>query len=151
MKKLIQSCFILLILAPTFAFASSLSPLGYWQTIDDVTGKVKSIIHITKVNNSLQGRIVKIYPNPGRSVNEVCSACIGPQHNQRIVGMTIMTGLRQSAAHPNEWSQGKILDPTSGKLYRCQLHVTNNGEKLTVRGYIGIAMFGRSQTWVKIN
>lgn len=130
-------------------YAANISPLGYWKTIDDVTGKPKSILHIYQSGNALYGRIVKIYPRPGYDENEVCSACRGSRHNQRIVGMVIMEGMRQTANNPAEWSNGHILDPLSGKTYSCTITVINGGRDLNVRGYIGFSLFGRTQTWIR--
>lgn len=124
------------------------SPVGYWKTIDDVTGKPKSILHITQTSDgSLQGQIVKIWPKPGKDENEVCEACEGEKHNQRIVGMVIMTGLKQS---DSEWNGGDILDPNNGKTYHCIITVVDHGQKLHVRGYIGIPVLGRTQTWIRV-
>ncbi|MFZ2315718.1 MAG: DUF2147 domain-containing protein [Gammaproteobacteria bacterium] len=154
MKKIIQSIvfcasFLLLTLAHA---ADANSPVGYWKTIDDVTGKPKSILQISQTSSqALSGRIMKIFPSPGKDENEVCEACTGARHNQRIVGMVILEGLKQSAANPNEWSGGSILDPKNGKTYRCKVTVMDGGNKLTVRGYIGAPLFGRTQTWLRVS
>ncbi|VVC75852.1 hypothetical protein AQUSIP_11490 [Aquicella siphonis] len=130
--------------------ASFNSPLGYWKTIDDVTGKPKSILKIYQSGGALYGQIVKIYPRPGYDQNELCTACKGYRHNQRIVGMVIMEGLRQNPNSPAEWSGGTILDPLNGKIYNCYITLISNGQKLNVRGYIGISLFGRTQTWIRV-
>ena len=127
------------------------SPIGYWKTIDDVTGKPKAIVQISEAKDkTLVGQILKIYPEPGFDQNETCAACPGSKHNQRIVGMTILEGLAQNTDQANEWNNGKILDPKNGKEYRCLIQTVDNGQKLNVRGYIGIALFGRSQTWIRV-
>jgi uncharacterized protein (DUF2147 family) len=128
---------------------NNLSPVGYWKTIDDVTGKPKSVLQITQQSDgSLSGRIVKIWPKPGKDENEVCEACKGDKHNQRIVGMVIMTGLKQG---DTQWEGGEILDPSNGKTYNCNIRVVDNGAKLNVRGYIGFSLLGRTQTWLRVN
>jgi len=151
MKKISQLFFICLSLfVLQYAYAAN-SPIGYWKTIDDVTGKPKSILHIYETNGALYGQIVKIFPRPGYDQNELCSACKGSRHNKRIVGMVIMEGLKQSTNNLSEWSGGQILDPVNGKTYRCNIEVTDNGQQLNVRGYIGVPLFGRSQTWIKVS
>lgn len=128
------------------------TPVGLWKTIDDVTNKPKSIIKITESpSHDLSGTVVKIFPRPGHDQNELCEACKGSKHNQRIVGMTILTGLRQDAGSQTNWVNGKILDPNNGKTYHCNAQVIDNGNKLSIRGYIGIPLFGRSQTWLRVN
>jgi uncharacterized protein (DUF2147 family) len=144
-------CFLLLIFSFAHANNPDNSPLGYWQTIDDVTGKPKSILHIYQSGGALYGQVVKIYPRPGHDQNEVCGACKGAKHNQRIVGMVVMEGLRQNANNPSEWSNGQILDPLSGKTYRCTIQTAQNNKTLNVRGYIGFSLFGRTQTWIRVS
>ena len=154
MKNIVKSiiiCIAALFLQTVYADNAN-SPIGYWKTIDDVTGKPKSILQISLANkNMLMGTVVKIFPRPGYDENEVCSACTGSRHNKRIVGMVIMENLKQSSSNPNEWKGGKILDPLNGKTYHCYIQVIENGQKLNVRGYIGLPLFGRSQTWLRVN
>lgn len=149
MKKIIQLSFAFIsLVVATFSYAAS-SPIGSWTTIDDVTHKPKSIINIYQSGRAIYGRVVKIYPRPGYDQNEVCSACKGSLHNQRIVGMVVMQGLVQDVNNPSEWSGGSILDPLNGKTYRCTIKVSNDNRTLNVRGYVGISMFGRTQTWIR--
>lgn len=123
-------------------------PTGYWKTIDDVTGQPKAIVEITRTaNNNITGRIIKIYPRPGQSQNELCIACQGNKHNARIVGMVIIENLAQNRNNFFEWHGGQILDPKNGKIYNCTIRLFENGQKLSVRGFLGLPLFGRTQTW----
>jgi len=150
--KLIVICISFFLIHYVYAsYSSTNSPVGYWKTIDDVTGKPKSILKIWQTSNGiLYGQVVKIFPRPGYNQNELCTACRGERHNQRIVGMVILQGLKQSSENPSEWSGGEVLDPLNGKTYRCFIQVIDNGQKLNVRGYIGISLFGRTQTWLRV-
>lgn len=129
---------------------STNSPIGYWKTIDDVTGKPKSIIQIWKgENNQLQGKVIKIFPKDGSDpATKLCKSCKGDMRNQPIVGMVILTGL---TAKENQWGNGRILDPENGKAYKCALRTLENGKKLSVRGYLGLPLLGRSQTWERVD
>lgn len=132
-------------------FAATDSPIGYWKTIDDVTGKPKAIIQITETQDqSVSGRVVKIFPRPGYDQNEVCSACEGDKHNKRIVGLVILENMKQDKDTPSVWAGGQILDPKNGKVYKCTMQVVEGGKKLNVKGYIGLPAFGRSQTWIRV-
>jgi uncharacterized protein (DUF2147 family) len=126
------------------------SPVGYWQTIDDLTGKPKSILQISDSSGVLSGTVIKIFPKAGEDQNKRCSACTGEKHNQRIVGMVVMEGLKNQPRQINQWDSGQILDPSNGKTYHCQIQLTDKGKKLIVRGYIGLPLFGRSQTWLRM-
>lgn len=154
MKKIsrfIVMCFSFL-LCLQYAYAlNSLSPVGSWKTIDDVTGQPKAIIQLSETpNNVLFGRILKIFPSPGHDQNEVCTACKGWRHNKRIVGMVVLENMRQDKNNPSQWSGGQILDPKNGKTYHCTIKVIDNGYRLNVRGYIGMPLFGRSQVWMRV-
>jgi uncharacterized protein (DUF2147 family) len=126
------------------------SPVGLWKTIDDITGRPKSILEVSEQNGHLGGKIVKLYTKPGEDPNKLCHACSGSRHNQPIVGMMIVEGLTASADHPGAWSEGKILDPKNGKTYHCSMQLMDKGQKLKVRGYLGISLFGRTQTWIRV-
>src|SRR5436190_4651967 len=104
MKVIAKICLIILtsLLLPA-VFAAS-NAIGYWKTIDDVTGKPKAIVQIWQTSDqTLSGRILKIWPRPGYDQNELCQACRGANHNQRIVGMVILNGLQQSKDDANRW------------------------------------------------
>lgn len=132
----------------TFA-ATPTSPIGYWKTIDDVTGKPKSIVKIWENDDHLLiGQVVKIFPRPGKTEGELCEKCNGTNHNKPIVGMVIMTGLK---ANQHQWGNGQILDPLNGKTYSCSAKLAENGKRLNVRGYIGLPLLGRSQTWERVD
>ena len=60
--------------------------------------------------------------------------------------MLFMSGLRKDG---NEYKGGEIIDPDSGKVYRSKMTLIEGGNKLDVRGYVGVPMFGRSQVWVR--
>lgn len=127
------------------------SPVGYWKTIDDVTNKPKSILQVTETrDHTIMGRIIKIYPRPGYDQHELCTACEGYRHNKPIVGMVIMQNLKQSEQGSAEWVDGEIMDPLNGKTYHCNFTVMNGGREAEVRGYIGLPLFGRSQTWFRV-
>ena len=141
--KYLLSLFVLslLILNPVMA-ADMSSPVGNWVTIDDKTGKPKSIVRITQVGKQLKGHIVKLL-NPS-SKNPICDKCNGAKKDKPITGLEILWGLQKAQ---NGWAGGLILDPNNGKVYKSTLALIDGGKKLKVRGYIGIPLFGRSQTW----
>jgi uncharacterized protein (DUF2147 family) len=128
------------------AHAAESSPAGQWFTIDDVDGKPRSRVVIEETQGELSGRIEQIYPRPGDDTRNLCEQCEGARKNQPIVGMVFMWGLRKQG---DGYSGGEILDPDSGKTYRARLKLSPDGKQLTVRGYIGISLFGRSQIWLR--
>jgi uncharacterized protein (DUF2147 family) len=126
------------------AMVSAATPVGVWRTIDDKTGKERSIVRISEVNGELQGVVEKLFDLPGDDPKHLCDKCKGERKDQPIQGMTILWGLKQNG---DEWSGGEILDPKNGKIYRCKMKPSEDGKQLNVRGFIGVSLLGRSQTW----
>lgn len=132
-----------LVLSTFFCYGQT-SVLGAWTTVDEETGEEKSIIEIFERNGKVYGKIVRIFttvdPDP------VCDKCPvdDPRFRKKIIGMEIIKDMKKGT---DEYSQGSILDPQDGKIYRCKLW-TEHGF-LKVRGYWG--PFYRTQTWRKVN
>ncbi|MES2299733.1 MAG: DUF2147 domain-containing protein [Pseudomonadota bacterium] len=134
------------LLAAPHAWADASSPVGLWKTIDDDTGKPKSLIRITEVNGEMEGRIEKLIPVPGEDPAPKCDKCEGANKDQPVLGMLILTGMKKDG---DEYSGGHILDPHNGKVYKSKLTVIDGGKKLKMRGYIGMPMLGRTQVWLR--
>lgn len=139
----------LLLGAGTVSAADTSTPVGTWKQVDDVTGKVKSIIQISETNGELQGTVTQLLNRSAADVardgeHAKCTKCDGARKDQPIEGMTIMWGVSKDG---DVWDGGKILDPKSGKIYKVKLTLEDGGQKLDVHGYIGFALLGRSQTW----
>jgi uncharacterized protein (DUF2147 family) len=129
--------------APARAQATGASPLGRWTTIDDSSHKPRAIVEISEHEGLLSGRVVQLFRNPGEDPNPRCKDCTGARHDQPVLGMTILWNLHRDG---DTWEGGEILDPEEGSIYRCKLHPAGDG-KLEVRGFIGISLLGRTQTW----
>lgn len=115
--------------------------IGQWITIDDNSGKIKSIIEIFEKNNKIFGKIKQVELKQN---NSLCKKCKGKKNNKHIKGMTILSNLTKDN---KKYSDGEILDPENGKKYDCNIWIEDN--LLKVRGYIGI--FYRTQIWIKRN
>lgn len=121
------------------------SVIGKWKTIDDETGKERSIIEIYEKGSMLFGKVIKTFPQPGEDLDPICTKCDteDPRYNQKIIGMNILQNMKKI----NEgYGGGDILDPKNGKVYTCKIWV--EGATLMVRGYWG--PFFRTQTWIKV-
>ena len=122
------------------------TPIGLWKNLDDVTGKPRALIRIVDQDGELQGRIEKIFFEPGEDQHPKCIKCEGALKDQPTLGMLILSGF---SAMGSEYTNGKILDPNNGKLFKSRMTLEEDGKKLIVRGYIGIPLMGRSQTWLR--
>lgn len=135
--------FAAVMLASATALAQA-TPSGSWKTIDDTTGKPRGLVEITDKNGVYSGRLVKTFGDDDGKP-KVCVKCTDARKDQPIIGMTILSGLRKTG--DNEWSGGEILDPENGKVYKSKMTLSDDGNKLDVRGFIGISLLGRTQTW----
>lgn len=126
--------------------AFAYSPQGLWQTIDDKTQKPRSLVTLVFKDNQLQGRIIKVYQQQGDT--GLCRKCPDKFKDKPIIGLTFLWGLKK--ASEDNWQDGQVLDPKSGHIYRAKLTMLEKGEKLNIRGYLGIPLFGRSQIWNRL-
>ncbi len=136
----------LLAFAFLFAYpllAAELSPAGVWTTIDDATGKPKSVVQIEISNGQLSGKVLEVLQSD-QGPHPLCTKCKGELKDQPVEGMRIIWDMQQSG---DEWKGGKILDPKSGKVYGCKIHLLEGGDKLEVRGFMGFSLLGRTQVW----
>ncbi len=133
---------ILLVTLPFLAFSQDV--VGKWKTIDDDTGKAKSIVEIFEDNGKIFGKISQIL-TPGEE-NKKCTECKGDLKDKPITGMLILKDLKKDV---KEWNGGTILDPNNGKVYKCYI-VLENDNKLKVRGFIGFSIIGRTQYWYRM-
>lgn len=147
MPLVLRVFFALICLFPPIVMAQTASPVGVWKTIDDVTGKERSIVRIVEVNGELQGTVEKIFERPGDDPDHLCDKCKGELKDKPVIGMTILWGLKDKG---DVWKGGKILDPDNGKTYSCKMELAEKGRELNVRGFIGISLIGRTQTWYRV-
>ena len=135
-----------LVASAVSAMAQTDTPVGTWQTIDDHTGQPKALVQISQDGNgTLSGKVIKGL-GPNDQPDRRCTACTDARKDQPILGMTIISEMKKDG---DAWDHGQILDPENGKLYKCKMHLEDGGNKLVVRGYIGVSLLGRSQTWVR--
>ncbi len=136
--------FFIIFLISIGTSAQSQSVIGKWKTIDDETGRPISIVEVFEKNHKIYGKVIEIL-NPANR-KRVCEKCSGEDSNKPILGLTVIKGLTKVG---EEYTKGKILDPKNGKLYSCYITLENQ-DKLKVRGYIGISLFGRTQYWYRM-
>ncbi|MBX9631483.1 MAG: DUF2147 domain-containing protein [Burkholderiales bacterium] len=146
MTKLVLGALTLLF-ALTAAAADPASPAGLWKTVDDKTKLPRSLVRISEVNGVYEGRIEQLLNRqPDDDPQGICRACPGDRKDKPLVGMTILSGLKKDG---DIYTGGEILDPKNGKSYRCKMEVIEGGKKLNVRGFIGVSLIGRTQTWLR--
>ena len=122
---------------------------GLWHYMDDKTGEAKGVVEISKQSDgTYAGTAIKITPRPGYTAKEYCTKCAPPNTNKPIVGLQVISNL--STEDQINYTNGQIIDPVSGKNYRLKAKLSPNGNKLLLRGFIGVSAIGRSQTWLRV-
>jgi uncharacterized protein (DUF2147 family) len=117
--------------------------LGIWRTIDDATGQPKSHVELYMKSGKMFGKVVELLP---AATTRVCNNCPGEKNGKSLIGMDILWNMEPDG---QEWASGQIVDPKNGKIYSCALSL-DGPDKLNVRGYIGISLLGRTQTWHRV-
>jgi uncharacterized protein (DUF2147 family) len=114
--------------------------VGQWETYDDKTDEKKAVIEIYKEHDVYFGKIIEKFTGPK---NATCDKCEGSKKNTPIIGLVIIENIKKEG---DSFEGGTILDPESGDTYKCYLKLIN-ANKLKVRGYLGVSLFGRTQYW----
>jgi uncharacterized protein (DUF2147 family) len=145
MKSLIAATVLSLLSSIVLAQAT---PVGLWKTIDDESKQEKSLVRISDSNGVFSAKIEKLFD--ASKQDSKCDKCADDRKDQPIVGLTILRNVKKNAGEADLWDGGEILDPNNGKVYKARLKPVDGGKKLEVRGYIGMPMLGRTQTWTRV-
>ncbi|MFM2057551.1 MAG: hypothetical protein RLY71_1936 [Pseudomonadota bacterium] len=148
MKPTLTTAALAALLATTPLLALAASPAGLWKTIDDDGKTEKSLVRIVEQGGVLSGKVEKIF-DPAKA-DKHCELCSDARKDQPVLGLTILRNVRQSSSDAAVWDGGDILDPNNGKVYKVRLRPSDDGRQLEVRGYIGVPLLGRSQTWQRV-
>lgn len=125
---------------------------GTWKTIDDQTGYARAEVKISKLKDgSYAGKIVKIHAIPNRPAISHCAKCEGKLKNAPLLGLSILSGFEHSSEKANEYINGTIMDPLSGNIYQSKGQLNARGNVLTLRGYVGTTLLGRTVSWIRID
>ncbi len=129
-------------------FAASIE--GYWKSIEERTGEQLSIVEIRKGNDGrYHGKIVYRYPNSHGIALTNCTKCPAPNTNKPILGLEILSGFREDPVKADAYIDGRVLEPTSGRIYKGKAVVTGEGKRLRMRGYMGVSALGRTVVWLR--
>jgi uncharacterized protein (DUF2147 family) len=133
-------------LCPRPTQAAESAAVGYWQTYDDKTGKPNGVVQLYLNGGKLFGRIAKLRPQT--KPEDKCTKCSGSLKDKPFLNLLILWDLKPDGSE-NDWSGGTVLDPDTGDTYQCTIK-TLGTSKLEIRGFVGISLFGRTQTWERV-
>jgi uncharacterized protein (DUF2147 family) len=124
---------------------AQMTPVGLWKTVDDKDGSVKSEVRIVEKGGVVTGKVERHF-GPKAKPDDKCIECKDERKDQPIVGLEILRDLKK-ADDKEVWEGGNVLDPANGKVYKATLTPIDGGQKLQMRGYVGV--FYRTQTWIR--
>lgn len=141
-KKVLATICVLIFTLSVFSQVDKI--VGKWKTIDDADGSTKSIVHIFKATNGkYYGKVEKLFKNP----DKLCTECEGANKNKPVLGMMVVNGMVDKDGN---LTNGTILDPNNGKVYRCSMSIDSKTGSLSVRGSLDkMGIIGRTQTWIR--
>jgi len=120
---------------------------GFWQQVDD-DGNVGGWFYFVEKNGVYEGRIVKMFKKAGAPAHsDLCEKCEGDQKDASMLGLAIVKGMKRDG---HNYEEGHILDPRDGSLYHAKMELSPDGKNLSVRGYLGIPLLGKTQVWKRL-
>jgi len=138
-----KNLFFTLLVLVSYMGVNAQDVIGKWKSIDDETGKPKSVIEIYQQGDKIYGKIIQLLTEQNK--DGICHTCETKYKDKSIIGLIILNDLVKD---DDEYNDGEITDPKNNKTYSCYIKLVEPN-KLKVRGYLGFSLLGRTQYWYR--